>query len=146
MGFPGNWGQAASLRLTAMARGTVQHAVDHAEDWTTPLPGLPATLRYSAGYDAATAGRMAPADTDGRCILLTCPHFEIQVAPGERWRPTGATFYRVRPAEAARILKREWGSVIFTELSPEAAHAVAEEILGCAGDRQAPAAGSNRAV
>ena len=145
MGFPSNWGQAASLRLTSMARGTVQHAIDQAGDWTTPLP-LRAVLRYSAGYDAATAGRMAPADTDGRCILLTCPHFEIQVAPGERWRPTGATFYRVRPAEAARVLKREWGSAIFTELSPEEAHAVAEEILASAGDWQAPAAGADRAV
>ena len=135
MSFPKNWGQDASLRLTSMARKTVQHATNHAGDWTTPLPQLQATVRYSAGYDATTAGRMAPADTDGRRILLTHPHFEIQVAPGERWRPTGATFYRVRPEQAARVLKREWGSVIFTELSPEAAHAVAAAIIGPAGDR-----------
>ena len=63
-----------------IAQGTVQRASEHTEDWITPLPQLQATVRYSAGYDAATTGRMAPADTDGRCILLTSPHFEIQVA------------------------------------------------------------------
>lgn len=134
MSFPENWGQAASQRLATMARGTVRRAMEREGTWSTPLPSLRAAVRYSAGYDAASAGRMAPADTYGRRILLTSPHFEVQVGPGERWRPAGATFYRVRAEEAARLLKDEWGSDIFTELSPAAAHAVAATLLGPLGD------------
>jgi hypothetical protein len=134
MSFPKNWNQAASHRLATIAQGTVHRALGQEGTWSATLPSLRAAVRYSAGYDAATADRMAPADAFGRRVVLTRPHFEIQVEPGQRWRPAGAIFYRVRAEEAAQLLKAEWGSAIFTELSPQAAHQVTEMILGPLGD------------
>lgn len=134
MGFPTTWGQAANVRLSTIARGAVRRAVEQEGAWVAPLPPCRAAVRYSAGYDEATASRMAPADSFGRRILLTAPHFEIRLEPGERWRPRGVTFYRSSADQAARVLKAEWGSDIFTELSPEQARAVTAAILGPLGD------------
>jgi hypothetical protein len=141
MSFPTNWGQDAANRLARIAQRTVRLAMEQEGTWTTSLARLRATVRRSAGYEAATAGQTGPADTDGRCLALTAPHFEIRVGPGAHWRPAGAIFYRSRPEQAARVLKDEWGSDIFFELSPQEAQAVAEEILGPLGDsKRTPAA------
>ncbi len=54
MGFPKNWGQAASLRLTAMARGTVQHAVEAGSGRAGAAGGQAPTITCS------TCGRGQP--------------------------------------------------------------------------------------
>jgi hypothetical protein len=88
---------------------------------------------------------MPSADAFGRRLVLTAPHFEIRVGPGDRWRPAGATFYRSSPDQAARVVREEWGSDIFIELSPQQAHEVAQAILGPLGDtNRAPAGPASR--
>lgn len=134
MGFPVNWGQDAADRLAALARRTVRLAMEQVGTWGVPSPRLRAAVRYSAGYDVATAARMAPVDTFGRRVCLTAPHFEIRVDPGGDWRPAGATFYQVGPERAARVLSGEWASAIFAEPSPVEARAVTEALLGPLGD------------
>jgi hypothetical protein len=130
MSFPENWGHDAAQRLIAIARGTVRHATEQEGEWLTPLPQLRTVVRYSAGYDAVTASHMAPADTFGRHVLLSAPHFEVRVRPGKRWWPAGATIYRTGADQAVRVLKEVWGSDIFSELSPAEASTVAAVILG----------------
>jgi hypothetical protein len=134
MSFPANWSPEASHRLVTIAHAAVRLAVEQEGTWITLLPRLRAAVRYSSGYAAATAAGMAPTDSFGRSLLLTAPHFEVRVGPGERWRPTGATFYRSTAHQAARVIKDEWGSDLFFEVPAEEAHAVATLILAHPGD------------
>ena len=86
---------------------------------------------------------MPPAEAFGRRLRLTAPHVEIRVGPGDRWRPAGATVYRASPEQAARVVREEWGSAIVTELSPQQAHEVAQELLGPLGDLDRASAGAS---